>query len=58
VVNTAERLRRPFTPQALAVVVRERICKGGPAGGGGCGHRAWSEEYEVAAVPSINESEK
>jgi hypothetical protein len=58
VVKTRERVRGPFTPDALNVVMRERLCRLGPERNGlGCGRRTWSEEFEVAAVPSINESE-
>jgi hypothetical protein len=55
VVNTVERLRRPFTPDGVVVVMRERVCKGGTHGrvGDGCGHRTWTEEYAVASAPSL-----
>jgi hypothetical protein len=54
VVKTRERVRRPFTPKEVNVVMRERVCHRGPSGNGdGCGARSWSEEFIVAAVPSI-----
>lgn len=58
VVVTREQFRRPFTPEGLAVVQRERLCKRGPKdNGNGCGSRTWAEEYVVASVPPLIESE-
>jgi hypothetical protein len=59
VVDTVEQARRPFTPEGVSVVMRERVCKGGTNGriGDGCGFRTFSEEHVVASVPPIPESE-
>src|SRR5690242_3812713 len=52
VVKTRERLLRPFTPDGVGVVLRERLCRLGPnRDGNGCGARSWSEEYIVAEAP-------
>jgi hypothetical protein len=56
VVNTQERVRRPFTPESLGIVMRERVCRGGTFGREGCGMRTFTEEHVVSAVPSVNQT--
>jgi hypothetical protein len=52
VVKTRERLLRPFMPDGVAVVLRERLCR---LDRNGCGARTWSEEYVVAEAPPVLE---